>query len=145
MLELSINSTAIVCLSLIIFATYANIADDVRSSILGGLCVVILLCLFLVTRNTAPIAIIIGIIYVSILSLFLTMSQNKSYPKWKFPKYCWLGFITLASAILIFSTPYSKFIKSAVTCSGIADITLLLASISLLVFSCIISFLGSRE
>ena len=141
MLELSINSTAVVCLSLIILVTYANIANDVRSSILGMLCAVMVLCAFLSVRNTSTIAIILGIIYVSILSLFLTMSQNTNRPKWKLPKYAWLGLITLATAILISSNPYLTFINLATTYSGIADVTLLLFSIALIVLSLLISFL----
>lgn len=141
MLELSINSTTIVCLSLIILATYANVINDVRSSLLGMLCTVMLLCLFLITKNSSPVAIIIGILYVSVLSLFLTMSQHKNRRKGRFPKCAWIGFITIASAILILPPPYPVFIKTATSYSGIADITILLLSISFLVLSSIISFL----
>ena len=141
MLELSINATAVVCISLIIFATYANIAHDARSSILGMLGVVIFLCLFLVTKNSSPIAIIIGIIYVSVLSLLLTMPQNQKRPKLKLTKYAVFILIPLASAILVLSNPYPDFIKPSTIYSGIADITLLLFSISLLVLSSFISFL----
>ena len=140
MLELSINSTAVVCLSLIILVTYANIANDVRSSILGMLCAVMVLCAFLSVRNTSTIAIILGIIYVSILSLFLTVSQAPNRAKWKVPKYYWLGFMVLASVILILSNSYPT-IKTATTYSEIADITLFLFSISLLVLSSLIPLL----
>ena len=140
MLELSINPTAIVCIFLIILATYANLANDMRSSILGMLCAVMLLCA-LSSGSNSILIIIIGIVYVSILSLFLTMSQNTNRPKWKLPKYAWLGLITLATAILISSNPYLTFINLATTYSGIADVTLLLFSIALIVLSLLISFL----
>ena len=142
MLELSINVTAVVCLSLIILVTYANIANDIRSSILGMLCAVMVLCAFLSVRNTSTIAIILGIIYVSIFSLFLTIAYDSNSRKWKVSKYYWLGFIVLASVALILSNPYLTSIKTTSACSGIADVTLLLFSISLLVLSSLISFLS---
>lgn len=146
MLELSISSTGITYILLIFFATYANLVKNVRSAIMGILCAITILCLLLSSGNNTTIAIIIEIVYVSILAVFLTIAHDKDLPKGKHINYCYLICVALFASVMMITSkhPHVIGVETAIICPEIADITLLLFTIFALVLSSLISFLRGK-
>lgn len=141
MLELSISTKEIFCISLLILATYANITRDVRSAILGILSTVMLLVFFISAENNSIFAITLGIIYISILSLFFTIAQDTNLPKLNRTKCLCFSSVTLVpiALMILFTNPEFQHIKMHINTTIIEDLSMLIC----ILCSIVISFLSS--
>ena len=139
--ELSISSDEILCFYILTISAYISVSKNARNAVIGAFFTSVAMSLML--YNTCSIvAIIIGIAYVSILSLLLLITKNVEKQREticiKYDAYFSLVIIALCE-ISSHSPNMTKLAISSFT--QISELTVLIVTLCMFVMSLIISMI----
>ncbi len=152
MLELSISLKEIIftlfSLGVIAFSFLAILSNSTRSSIINFLLACVFVCGFIIFVSETIIAITLAIIYVSMSSLFLIMTDDHCISQNKIGKtIIALVLLIFLVSILIYKNGSVQFIAETNNSNyiGIGEITLITSLIFLFVLSGLISIFTPSE
>lgn len=152
MLELSISFEEIIftlfSIGTISFSCLAILSRKVRSSITNFLAASMFVCGFIVFVSEPIIGITLAIIYISISSLFLIMTNDRRVSENRVGRaITWVIWLIFIASILIYKKAPTPFIIETNNSHyiGIGEITLLTSLIFLFVISGLISMFESKE
>ena len=150
MLELLTDTNEIIftlcAVGTIIFSTFAVLSHNARSAIIHLLVASVFICGFSALTSDSIIAIILAVIYISVMTLLTTITNDQK-PQCEHNNGFALITITVAFIIslLMYKQTGAKLImeKKSSHYVGVAEITILVSMMFIFVISCITSFQDS--